>query len=190
MKVPYVNEALTRKIKKAASRSGIPIRVVTTSGRTVKDEVKAALSRRLAPPPPCSCELHQADIPCQQRNVVYKATCRRCGEDYIGGTGRPLSARVVEHERSQRLGNTKSALGRHLTKEHPEAVTKRRRKRGRPGEKEIEERETDYKIFFENFDFRVVGRGRDVLETFLRENMKIQRENPALNNCQTNGFIF
>ena len=123
-------------------------------------------------------------------NVVYKATCRRCGEDYIGATGRPISERVKEHECSQRLGNTKSALGRHLTEEHPEAVTMRKRKRGRPGPKEREEKEMDFKIFFENFDFRVVGRGRDVLETFLRENLTIQREHPALNECQTNGFVF
>ena len=110
--------------------------------------------------------------------------------EYIGSTCRPLAERVSEHERSQRLGNTKSALGRHLLEDHPHAITERKRKRGRRGKSSQEQRMTDYRIFFENFDFKVIERGSDVLDTYLRENMAIQRECPALNDCQTNGFIF
>ena len=110
--------------------------------------------------------------------------------EYIGATCRTLEERVTEHERSQRLGTTKSALGRHLLKDHPHAITERKRKRGRRDKDSQEQIETDYRVFFENFDFSVIDRGRDVLDTFLRENMAIQRECPAMNDNQTNGFVF
>ena len=177
LKIPYVNEALTRKIRTTTAKSSIPIRVVTTSGRTVKSEVKSALVRKVAPPPTCNCRLHQAELPCNMRNVVYKATCRHCSQDYIGATARPLAKRVDEHEASQRLGNNRSTLGKHLVTTHPSAVTGVKYSR-------------DFEKFFENYDFRVLERGRDSLDTFLRENLAIQRERPGLNQNQTNGFMF
>ena len=85
--------------------------------------------------------------------------------------------RVGDHEASQRLGNHRTTLGKHLVTTHPEAVTGKKNTR-------------DFKNFLKNYDFRILDRGRDCIDTFLKENLAIQREQPALNECKTNGWMF
>lgn len=53
----------------------------------------------------------------ERGGVVYKITCRICGKNYVGQTGRLLNTRIEEHKSDVRLGRCyKSVLARH-TKE-------------------------------------------------------------------------
>lgn len=133
--------------------------------------------RPLAPSSPCNCPIHQADLQCNTRNVIYQATCQHCQGRYIGATARPLVHRISEHEASTRLGNSRSTLGEHIRSAHPHVPTGTRGVR-------------DYEQFFRNFDFKIIGKGRDALGTFLRENQLIIDVQPELNIMKSNGFVF
>lgn len=53
----------------------------------------------------------------ERGGVVYKITCRICGKNYVGQTGRLLNTRIEEHKSDVRLGRCyRSVLARH-TKE-------------------------------------------------------------------------
>ena len=43
---------------------------------------------------------------------------------------------------------------------------------------------------FANFDIKIVGRARDSLGTFLKENNYIENKRPKLNVMMQNGFVF
>ena len=160
----------------SVSASGLPIRTVAISGNTISSMVKSNLIKSTTSRD-CDCELHNNNVPCNATHVVYGATCRLCGKEYIGGTARPLRKRLEEHESSVRLGNIASALGEHSVEEHRDTG------RGRKGRR-------DFGTFFKHYDIRVLARSRDALGTFLSESRQIAKYRPELNRMQDNGFIF
>ena len=185
LRVPYVSEETTRKLRKAITMSGLRIRLVTTAGEPVTNLVKATLKRSsIDTDKSCSCPLHAQDIDCQKRHVVYKATCTECGEQYIGATARPIAQRLKEHESSVRLQNERSSLSDHLLQAHPHTNNTAN------GSRIIKRGVRDYGSFFKLFDFRVQRTCRDTLETFLCEAIEIDKLKPKINTMHTNGFIF
>ena len=102
LKIPYINEEYTRKIKCIVKRSGIKARVVTTPGRSVRSLITDSSSL----PNTCRCGLCINNIDCKTRHFVYKATCKICNESYIGASYRPAEKRLMEHESSFRLKMT------------------------------------------------------------------------------------
>ena len=179
LKIPYANEATTRIVRrKASSIPNIPIKVVTTSGKTIKDIVKANLRDRITPKQPCRCDIHSKGISCDASHVVYKATCRHCEATYIGATARPLKYRLSEAEKSVRLGDNNHATGKHIAEAHHTAVLGNQA-RGTP----------NFGNLFTNYNIQVVGKAKDTLGTFLKEYRFIQRLSPELNTQMRNGFI-
>ncbi len=142
LRVPYINEATSRIMKKIADNSGLNIRLVTTPGSSVE-----SLIREKPKHDACQCTIHQNNINCKQQYIVYRATCQLCGEQYIGGSARPSSERIKEHEASVRLQNTRTTLGEHLLSKHatnlPDTVRKGHR---------------DYNNFFQLYDFKIQRR--------------------------------
>ena len=179
LKVPYCNEATTRILKANIKRSRLPIKLVTTSGKTVAEVVKGSLRNRVAPQQQCKCPLHNHNIPCKVSHVVYQATCTRCNERYIGATGRPIINRLQEHENSARLGYSRTRLGEHLSDKHPQAVlgntTSGRR---------------NWQSFFRNFDVKILDHSRDSLGIFLLENHYLEKNQPEINIQTQNGYVF
>ena len=53
--------------------------------------------------------------------VVYLISCKTCGEEYIGETGRPICVRIKEHLDGMKHSNTATPLGAHRRKCHENA---------------------------------------------------------------------
>ena len=115
LKVPFTNEGGLRQIRSAVAKSGLAIRLVPTSGTSIARLIKTKQCRRPATQERCStgCVLHDQGMHCQRTDVVYHATCKDCGDTYIGTTARRLKDRVDEHESSYRLNIAASALSTH-----------------------------------------------------------------------------
>ena len=176
MKVPYTNEGALRIYRKAIQKSGLPIRVVPSSGRTIGSMAKSSYTRTRSPD--CNCPFHQHGIPCNTQHAVYRATCNLCHEVYIGVTNRPLKARLNEHEAATRLGNLDcSTLAEHANTAHFHHLTGTRGSR-------------DYNSFFAIYTIEVAARARDTLGAYIAESRSITNEHPGLNKQGNNGFIF
>ena len=185
LKVPYVDEKTTRELKRAVKDTGFNIRLVTTPGEAVGNIIKSAQKRRnTSQLPECHCALHARDINCNQKFSVYKATCRQCGELYVGASSRPIKHRLNEHEASVRLATGCSSLDDHIREKHPPPTPRTAEERWeRKGRR-------DYDSFFNMYSFSVVKTCKDTLGTFICEDIEIQKLKPQINDMESNGFIF
>ena len=177
LKIPYTNEMALRQVKRAVKSSELPIRVVPSSGKTVANICKNTYRRRNTPD--CDCTLHQHGINCRIRHAVYRATCKLCHDEctYVGATNRPLMGRINEHEAATRLGHTDaSSVAEHANFKHFEHL------RGDRGRRE-------YENFFNMFDFDIVNKCTDPIDTYLREHRAIIKLKPSLNRMADNGWI-
>ena len=127
------------------------------------------------------CVLCNEGFYCGQKHNVYKLTCKNCPDDnssYIGASRRPSFKRLKEHEASVRRYNPRTTMGQHMIAAHPELKP------------ETIVNRVNFTDFLLNVSPEIVCRGKDTLETFIREGIYIRNEKPALNNINNNGFIF
>ncbi len=174
LKVPYKNECFTRKIKSTLKKIGINCMVVAEAGRSVKSFIKDQKTAVT-----CNCEICEAELTCATRHYVYQARCTTCGDSYIGASRRPLAGRISEHESSYRLNNNRTALGQHATEHRRQNDTNYIPVSGR----------RNFDQFFRNYEFEIIDKCKDTLETFIREGLLIEEIKPKLNNMCTNGFL-
>ena len=106
--------------------------------------------------------------------MMQSVRSKVCPKKYSGGSARPATYRVNEHESSTRLLNDRSTLGQHAQTHSSEAGVKGKR---------------DYDKFFDKFNFKIVATCRDTLETFITEGLHILKDKPEINNMSTNGFV-
>ena len=165
LRVPYFNEAFSRIVKKKVKEAGISARVVICPGSKLKSHISN--NKSLCTTKNCiACDIN---IPCNTRNFVYKATCLKCDEKYIGCSARPASERIKEYESSIRLKhqNERTSLGRHKEEMHN-------------GEKD------DLK---EMFNIELLAKAKDPLSVFLTEGLLIKQHRPGMNGQINNGFV-
>ena len=114
------------------------------------------------------CHACNLDIPCKERNYVYKATCQKCQSEYIGCSARPASERMTEYESSIRLKhqNERTALGQHKEAKH---------------NKEKDDIKDMYK-------FEILAKAKD-LNAFIKEGILIKQNRPTINGQVNNGFV-
>ena len=133
LKLPFLSDVCTAKIKRAANSLKIPVRVVTTPGRKLRNLLTSSrpLDRPQCPNNNCqTCEALEDHGKCTDRNVVYNISCdkaeckRRNIGQYNGETYRPLGDRFVEHWRSAKNPTADSykekPFGKHYATEHPD----------------------------------------------------------------------
>ncbi|EYC13370.1 hypothetical protein Y032_0044g948 [Ancylostoma ceylanicum] len=55
---------------------------------------------------------------CMMSGVVYLITCRTCGDEYVGETGRPICVRIKEHLDGLNKSKISTPLVRHRRSNH------------------------------------------------------------------------
>ena len=160
--IPYISDAYTRTMKKHIRENKINARVVEGSGYKLISLLKGKDRA------PCNCKICNLGIHCEERNFVYEATCKQCQEIYVGASGRQAKKRLGEYESSIRLDSqtNRTTLGKHNKNTHNKK--------------------------FNNIDqcysFKILDRGTDAVNTFIREGIHLQIQNPLINENKENGF--
>ena len=167
MKLPYVNEMICHRVNGIIRASKMNIRVAWQSGPTLKSKlVRSALE-----PPTCRGKTRCHACPtglsgkCHTKNVVYKISCKNCGNSnkryfYIGETSRPVRERFKEHLSDARLRRLGTGLGEHILDSHLEL---------------------SHKEINSNFHIEILSRNRDVADNKIDESIKIRDNTPNLN---------
>ena len=94
LRVPYVSDAIDRKLTRVFKNEVFPVRIVHKS-----TSLRQVLCKKEDKQPNCSrlnCKTSLQKI-CFRKNVVYKIICNRCRNRYIGSTIRHLHDRIKEH---------------------------------------------------------------------------------------------
>ena len=172
LKIPYVNEVVTRLVKKSIKDLGINARVVPVAGPSLKSYLKAKKENY------CSCSLCAEGLDCSEKHVIYEATCKLCNQSYRGVSNRQLAKRMADHEASVRLLNTRTALGthtrEHLIAEDPIPITSDK---------------PDMENLLSSFEIKKIDRGKDSIEAYIKEGLRILETKPNINNKLDNGWL-
>ena len=130
LKLPYVSEEVSNKIRTYIKRTKLAVRPIFTSGRT--------LSRRFCQSRPLDkriCTLGNSrnrkicplitNGTCAQRNLIYRVDCKLCQEFYEDETYRPCHDRFSEHIRA--ANNPRSypnnSIGKYFAEYHVKCVS-------------------------------------------------------------------
>ena len=119
----------------------------------------------------CNCLVCELGIKCHNRNFVYEAKCNKCDKLYIGGSSRPAKKRILEHESALRLDSQteRSSIAKHNLEAHNK----------------------ESKDIKEMFKFTMVDKGKDGVDTFIREGIILKNRDQKLhiNEMMENGFV-
>ena len=171
-KIPYVNEGFTRIVQKMLSDLDINARVVAVAGMSLQQLFNPPKINR------CTCQLCSSGIRCSAKHVIYEAMCRMCHKCYDGVCNRPFICRLMEHERSTRLNNRTSALGEHMI----EHIIN-----GDPIP--IYTSDPDISNLLEAYSIKILERGKDSIDSYIREGLQIWDNKPELNTKLENGWV-
>ena len=124
-------------------------------------------------------------MPCKTKHYVYEFTCNHCTDKdtnkkpvtYVGASRRTMVKRLGQHEASVRRFNDRTTIGEHMSKVHsnlkPNTIPRR----------------VNFNNLFKHFTPKLLHKGKDTLDTFLKENMHIKLTKPSMNTMLTNGFF-
>ena len=122
--LPFVDDALCRRVEGIIKSSQLNVRVAWKGGTNLKKKlVKSAFTSVPCPGggKPCNCCEAGLRGTCHTKNVVYRMDCRLCPENasfYVGETRRPVRLRYNEHIRDAKNGKKDTPFGLHQGK-HP-----------------------------------------------------------------------
>ena len=156
LSLPFVSNSLNRKINFLIRKYDLNVRVINNSSKKLKDVFSLSKSKKRHE----NCEVCDAmpnEYDCSMSNVVYEFVCRKCDGSYIGKTCRSFRARYLEHKRSIRNRDDKSALSVHVRECECEGMT--------------------------DFDVNILESGKRALDIALLEARLIRSRRPVLNRC-------
>ena len=168
LKLPFINEATSRKFRDAVKHSGLPVKIVEKPGRRLKDLLTDSrpLDKAKCSSKNCrtcaSLSLDNGD--CMSRNTIYKITCTldNCFETYGGETYRPLHHRFDEHYRSAANPTAKSYVDKPLAKHYRE---KHSNYNGKP-----------------QLKLEIVDKGSSLIDRKIKEAKFLVHNKPSLND--------
>ena len=160
--LPYIDEALTRKINATVKRSDLNIRIAWKSGPTLANK----LTRSALEPPACprgnrkSCSTCANGLEgrCHTKNVVYQIKCKICDGTYVGKTRRMVRSRFMEHLGDARNKRKGTDLGDHILQAHPDMQPQN-----------------------DNFEICILQTCKDEANLKITESIEIRNRKPALN---------
>ena len=139
VKLPFVHDRLGRDVSRVVRRQFKDVRVVFTSGPSLRDMLVRSSSypfvcprekRRLSQkkekgrPPECrACDAGMSHRQCVLKGVVYSMRCTVCDDLYIGETGKPARERFAEHYRDAKRRDVRTAWGSHYIDRRESATT-------------------------------------------------------------------
>ena len=114
-KVPFISSKCNKEIRKAIDKYNLPVKMVNEFGKQSATQLSNKSENNI-----CTCDICSQlnKYSCKDRFVVYKYTCKRCNEFYVGKTVRKFSVRHNEHRRAINNKSISSALYEHLKMKH------------------------------------------------------------------------
>ena len=119
--LPFISNEITTAIKRCLRRAGLDnsVRVIEIPPNTLRRQlVRNRLYDRLCETKNCVVCPNGRDGDCMISGTVYRISCKTCGYEYIGETGRPLCVRIREHLVGKVKAKQDSPLGAHRTQRH------------------------------------------------------------------------
>ncbi|KAK6730344.1 hypothetical protein RB195_007045 [Necator americanus] len=113
---------MSREVRGCLRKAGLKndVRVVKIPPANFKGQlVRNRACDRLCTTPSCVVYPYGRESDCMISGVVYRITCKLCGDEYIGETGRPLCIRVKEHLDGLEKSKTFTSFGAHRRICHP-----------------------------------------------------------------------
>ena len=165
IKIPFVSDAFTAKVKKLINRLNLPLRVVNDKARQV-----GQLGVNPAPAEKCRgrcqiCRILPKNAHCRMGNVVYEASCKHCNGSYIGKTARNLYGRMSQHKSELDRMDQRGPLPAHLLEHGLEAGS------------------------LNDFEFKVVTSATGGVETSIKEAICIDCYRPGINRKEERQFF-
>ena len=190
-RLPYVNEGFTRIMKNIIKKSEINARIVVTPGKSIKSAIKKNRSKFCTSN---NCILCTNKMPCKTTHYVYQFTCNHCTDKstnnnnnnnnkkpvtYIGASRRVMVKRLKQHEASVRRFNNRTTLGEHMISHHSHL---NKSNNNHPPK-------VNFNNLFHHFTPKIIDRGTDTLNLFIKEGIHIKSSKPHINNMSTNGYV-
>ena len=109
LKLPHFNEATTKAITRAIHKENLNIRLAHT-GPSIRQYLAKKTHNNNTTCTLANCPIQNQSI-CHKTYTIYRLTCLKCGDFYIGSSIRPLHIRIKEH-----LNARASSFYKHLEK--------------------------------------------------------------------------
>ena len=125
LKLPFLSDSVSNKIRQFVKRQKLPLTVIFTPGTKLKSMFCHSRPRDKQECSDENCKTCEALVSgnCKTKGVVYQITCLICLLIYIGETLRYIDGRFLEHLRNATKPNCKSyskeALAVHYREHHP-----------------------------------------------------------------------
>ena len=170
MRLPYVDEVVSKRVCATIAASKAPISIAWMSGQTLGDTLmKSALEPPKCPSGHKKCHTCESGLKnrCNTRMVVYRIDCAACKksgreEFYVGESRRPVRYRFNEHLSNARLRHIESPFGDHMLDYHPNM---------------------SIAAINTNFLIDILCVSRDVADVKINESIFIKKLRPTLNKA-------
>ncbi|XGW03292.1 hypothetical protein V3C99_014911 [Haemonchus contortus] len=119
--LPFISDEVSTAIRKCLKRAGLEnsVAIINVPPFNLKQRlVRNRQYDRLCTTSNCVVCPAGREGDCAMSGVVYKITCRNCGDEYIGETARPLHVRIKEHLDGMNRSRESTALGAHRVQNH------------------------------------------------------------------------
>ena len=158
--LPFINDKCDKKIKALMKKHDLGGRLISKPNMTLDKFLKNKKFKLNT----CNCQLCEKlgdkNI-CTDRYVVYKYSCKICGDEYIGKTARTIKQRHNEHRNDLNKHNQNNALVQHVLTRH-----------------------TPPDCNIDNFDIAILSKKFNSRDTTIEESRQINIQMPRINRKQ------
>ncbi|KAK6764997.1 hypothetical protein RB195_025075 [Necator americanus] len=114
--LPFITNDLSKAMRASMVKCGVEelVRIVEIPPANLKKQlVQNRMYDRFCHTPDCVTCPFGKEGDCMVSDVVYLISCKTCGDQYIGETGRPICVRIRERLKGMKQSNAATPLGAH-----------------------------------------------------------------------------